>query len=113
MKIKNAKIENVTVGIDDRDRLSVRMTFKGDDGMSCDWGFNLENPEDVQRLKLLVEYTEVDNVLALGGKIIRVMDHGMFFRGFGHPVENKFVPCCIAEVKEITDEEFRKLLWNF
>lgn len=112
MKIKNAKIQNVTVGIDDRDRLSVRMTFKGDDDMSCDWGFNLENPKDVQRLKILMEYADVDQVCKLEGKIIRVVDHGMLFSGFGHPIENKFVPCCISEVKEITDAEFRKLLYN-
>ena len=70
MKVNNAKIKNVTVGLDDRDRLSARMTFESQLGC-CDWGFILTNPTDAQRLVKLMNYTGVYDVKNLNGKIVR------------------------------------------
>ena len=109
MEITNARIKNVTVGFDDRDRLSVRMTFDGQHSC-CDWGFILTNPTDVQRLIKLMNYVgayEVDN---LSGKIIRKVDSGNLVRGFGHPLKDKYVPTFTEKFKEINESEFEELL---
>lgn len=108
MEVMNARIENVTVGLDDRDRLSVRMCFNG--GWGCEWGFILTNPIDSQRLIKLMEYTRTSDVLKLNGKIVRMVTHDCFFRGFGDPISNKFVPAFGEELQEITEEDFKKLL---
>lgn len=108
MTIENRRIKNVKVGLDDRDRLSIRMTFDGI--WSCDWGFILTNPIDSQRLVKLMNYAGVSDVMDLNGKIIRVVNHDRFLRGFGDPIEDKFVPTFGEELQEITEEEFNKLL---
>lgn len=108
MEVKNARIKNVKVGLDDRDRLSVRMTFEG--GWACDWGFIITNPIDSQRLVKLMDYAGTCDVLKLSGKIVRMVTHDCFFRGFGDPIEDKFVPAFGEELQEITEEEFNKLL---
>ena len=109
MEVNNAIIKNVTVGLDDRDRLSARMTFEGQHGC-CDWGFILTNPADAQRLVMLMNYTDTYDVKNLNGKIVRKVDHDCFFRGFGHPIEDKFVPAFGEEVKELTEAQFSELL---
>lgn len=111
MEITNARIKNVTVGFDDRDRLSARMTFDGQHGC-CDWGFILTNPTDVQRLMKLMNYTGSYEVGDLSGKIIRKVDSGNFLRGFGHPIEDKFVPTSTEEFKEVNKAEFAEMLKN-
>lgn len=109
MEITNARIKNVTVGLDDRDRLSARMTFEGQHGC-CDWGFILTNPVDAQRLMKLMSYTGTYEVKNLNGKIVRKIDHDNFFRGFGDPIEDKFVPAFGEELKEVTEAQFEELL---
>lgn len=111
MEITNARIKNVTVGFDDRDRLSARMTFDGQRGC-YDWGFILTNPTDVQRLMKLMNYAGIYEVGDLSNKIIRVVNKACFFRGFGHPIENKFVPTSTEEFKEVSEAEFEELLKN-
>lgn len=109
MKIMNAKIEKVTVGMDDRDQLSARITFAGR-CLSYFWVFVLTNPIDSQRLIKLLEYTETNDLQKLNGKIVRIVDHGCFFRGFGDPIEDKFVPTFGEELQEVSEEGFNKLL---
>ena len=109
MRITNARIKNVTVGFDDRGWLSVMMTFEG--RYRCDdWRFILTNLGDVQRLIKLLSYTESHEVEDLNGKIIRRVDFGNSLRGFGHPIEDKFVPTLTEEFKEISKSEFEELL---
>ena len=109
MKVNNAKIKNVTVGLDDRDRLSARMTFESQLGC-CDWGFILTNPTDAQRLVKLMNYTGVYDVKNLNGKIVRTVMHDCFFRGFGDHIEDKFIPAFGEELKEVTEAQFEELL---
>ena len=109
MKITNARIKDVTVCIDDWDRLSARMTLKNEYGC-CDCGFILSNPTDVQRFMKLMNYTEAYEVSDMEGKIIRKVDSDGFLRGFGHPVEDKYIPTLTEEFMEISEEEFEKLL---
>lgn len=109
MEIANARITNVKVGFDDRDRLSARMTFESQHGC-CDWGFILSNPVDVQRLSTLMNYTDTYDVKNLNGKIIRKVDSDCFLRGFGHPIEDKFVPVSTKEFTEISEAEFETML---
>lgn len=109
MKITNARIKNVTVGLDNRDRLSARMTFEGQDGC-WDLGFILTNPTDVQRLIKLMNYVGAYKVDGLSGKIIRQVYSGDFLRGFGHPIKDKYVPTLTTEFKEINEAEFEELL---
>lgn len=109
MKINNARIKNVTVGLDDRDRLSVRMTFESQCGC-CDWSFILTNSADAQRLVILMNYTSTYNVEELDGQIVRMVEYDSFFRGFGHPIEDKFVPAFGEEVKEVTEAQLSEIL---
>lgn len=109
MEINNARIKNVTVGLDDRDRLSARMTFEWQHGC-CDWGFILTNPVDAQRLVMLMNYTGTYNVGTLNGQIIRKVEDDGLFRGFGHIIEDKFVPAFGEEVKEVTEAQFSEML---
>ena len=111
MQINNARITNVTVGLDDRERLSARMTFESELGC-CDWGFILTNPVDSQRLVKLMNYTGVYDVKNLNGKIVRVVNHECFFRGFGEPIEDKFIPAFGEELKEVTETQFEEILKN-
>lgn len=111
MKIINAKIKNVTVGLDNGDRLSARMTFDGQ--CDCrDWSFILTNPTDVQRLMKLMNYAGVYKVGDLNDKIIRVVYHSILFCGYGDPIKDKFVPTSMEEFKEINEAEFEELLKN-
>jgi len=109
MEVSNARIKSVKVAFDDLDRLSARMTFEGQQGC-CDWGFILTNPVDVQRLEILMKYTGTYDLKDLKGKIVRKIDHDYFIRGFGHPIEDKFVPLFGQEVKEVTQAKFPELL---
>ena len=109
MEIANAIITNVKVGFDDRDRLSTWMAFESQNGC-CDCGFVLENPADVQRLKTLMNYTAVYLVKDLKGKIIRKVKSDRYLRGFGHPIEDKFVPVSTKEFTEISEAEFKTML---
>lgn len=109
MRITNSRIKNVTVGLDDRDRLSARMTFEGQRG-SCEWIFILANPKDVERLVNLMNYARVNEVEELDGKIVRIVDCDGLFRGFGDPIEDKFIPVFGEELKEVTEAQFEEML---
>lgn len=109
MEIQNAKIKDVTIGFDDRDRLVVSLNLKSQNS-GCHWSFKLENQIDVQRLIRLMHYTCSHEVEDLGGKIIRKVDEDNLFRGFGDPIKDKFVPVCTEEFKEITESEFKEML---
>ena len=109
MEIKNAKIKNVTVGLDDRDMLSARMTFESQLNC-CDWRFILTDPIDSQRLMKLMSYTNVYEVNNLDGKIIRIVKEDSLFRGFGDPIEDKFVLAFGEKIKEVTKEQLNELL---
>lgn len=111
MQVNNARIINVTVGLDDRDNLSARMTFEFQHGC-CDWGFGLTDPIDSQRLVKLMNYTGVYDVEKLNNKIVRVVNYERFFRGFGDPIEDKFVPAFGEEFKEVTETQFEEMLKN-
>lgn len=109
MEITNARIKNVTVGLDDRDWLSARVTFEWKHGC-CDRGFILTNPTDAQRLVKLMNYTGVYDVKNLNGKVVRAVNHDFSFRGFGDPIEDKFIPAFGEELKEVTEAQFEELL---
>ena len=111
MEVNNAKVRNVTVGLDDLDRLSARMTFQSQLGC-CDYGFILTNQTDAQRLVKLMNYTGVYDVKNLNGEIVRTVsyDNDCFPRGFGDPIEDKFIPAFGEELKEVTEAQFEELL---
>lgn len=109
MRILNAKIENVTVGLNDSDGLAVMFTLRWQSGC-CNWEFTLANPLDIQRLTKLMNYTGSHQVKELEGKIIRKVEKGQMFQGFGHPIEDKFVSVWADEFKEITELEVKQQL---
>ncbi len=109
MEIINVKISDVTVGLDDRERLSVRMTFSGRSACT-EWGFLLIDPVDVQRLTKLMSYVGVRKVESLNEKIIRIVNHKRFLQGFGDPVEDKFVLTCGEKLQELTEAELEELM---
>lgn len=91
MEIKNAKIRNVTVYLDDLKRLTVTMELHDSVGFVTA-NFRLVNPVAVINLTQIMKYTNATNLTDLEEKIVRV---GIFnqniVRSIGHPVEDEFV----------------------
>lgn len=108
MKIENAMIKDVTVGLNDNDRLCVRLSLKGQctGGM---WIFELENPVDVQRVEKLMQYTCSYEVGELEGKIVRKAVSGNLLRGIGHPLEDKFIPLWTEVMREVDESVLEEL----
>lgn len=109
MTVQNAKITNVTVGFDNRDRLTASISLKG---QYDDWDLKmvLSQKDDCQYLLKLMSYTEVNGVEEMKGKIIRIVTFDNILYGFGHPIEDKFVPTTQENPTELTEAEFRKNL---
>lgn len=108
MKITNARITNLKVGFDDGNRLAVMINFESQHGC-CLWSFVMSNPVDVQRLSALMNYTNTYDLNDLNGKIIRKVDLDCFMRGFGHPIEDKFVLLSEKEFSEITEADLEMI----
>ena len=111
MEIVNARINNVSLKFDDRDRLSASMILESPHGC-CAWGFILTIPSDVQRLIKLMNYTDSHNFESLNNKIIRIVNQGRLLRGFGHPIEDKFFTALGNGVTEVTEVQFEEFLRN-
>ena len=109
MEIINVRINNATVVLDDRDRLSARMNFEAERGC-VSWEFILTNSIDVQRLVKLMNYAGAYYVEGLDGKIVRIVNCASSLRGFGDPIKEKFIPTFGEQLKELTITEFEELL---
>ena len=90
MKIKNAKIKNVTTSLDAKDNLIASIEFHEELTFST-FVFKLANPVELQNFTKLMEYAEVQTVNELEGKIIRIAEHKDLIRAIGHPIKDKFV----------------------
>ena len=102
MRITNAEIKDVMVGLDDRDRLAVMFKLKGPEG-TCNWSFLMANSTDVERLELLMEYVGARKVSDLEKKIVRkAVNYSL--QAIGHPIEDKFIPVLSEDLEEITEE---------
>ena len=108
MEITNAKIKDVTVCFDDWGQLSVMMSFYPLHGC-YNWHSLLKNPDNVQRLTKLMTYTESNELSDLNGKIIRIVKFNNAFCGFGHLIEDKFVPCLMQNFKEVNKLKFAEM----
>lgn len=110
MQINNARIRNVTVGLDDRNRLSAKITFEGHQGQSNWLYFVLTKSVDAQRLRKLMLYTGAYKIDDLNGKIVRKVEHEHCLCGFGDPIEDKFIWLEDEELKELTENQIVELL---
>ncbi len=110
MEIKNARIENVTVGLDDRNRLSAKITFEGNQGQSSWCHFVLTKTVEAQHLRKLMLYTGAYKIDDLNGKIVRKVEHEHCLCGFGDPIEDKFIWLEDEELKELTESQIVELL---
>ncbi len=110
MEVNNARIKNVTVELNDRDHLSVKLTFESQlYGYRAE--FMLNNPRNDQLLVKLMKYTGVVEVKKMKNKVVRIVTHdNCFFLGFGDPIEDKFIPAFGEELKELTEAQFEELL---
>ena len=90
MKIKNAKIKNVTTGTDPKKRVCVSLEFHYSTHFKI-VVFKLENPVELANFKKLLEFTETTDFESLEGKIIRVAEHEDVVKAFGDPIEDKFI----------------------
>lgn len=114
MEIVNARINNVTVVLDNQYGLSAKMSFE------CCFGstkvvFMLTKPTKIQQLEKLMNYADVNDVNDLNGKIVRLVIDCRTIRGYGDPIEDKFIPDMPwlgeelkEEVTEAQLEELRK-----
>ena len=109
MNIENIKIEDAKKGFDNRDRSVVSFSVVGD-GTGTAWIFNLENPTDVKRLNKLMQYAEVNQPEHLNGKEFRAVISDNFLHGFGHPIQDKYIPISSELFQEVTEAEFAELL---
>lgn len=105
MKIKNAKIKNVTTELDAKERLIASMELHEEATFSS-VVFKLANPVELENLTKLMEYAEVQSVNDLEGKIIRIAEHQDLIRAIGHPIKDKFV--YITNKMTLTIEELKE-----
>ena len=89
MKIKNAKIKNVTTRLENG-RLVVNMEFHYMTHFKI-FVFQLANPVEMKNFTKLMEFAEVRDFNELEGKIIRVAEHEDVVKAFGDPIEDKFI----------------------
>lgn len=110
MKIKNAKIKNVTMKLDNKEHLVVNAEFHESVDFVL-YTFKLNNPVAVKHFIKLMGYAEVTYLNELEGKIIRVAEHENVVRAFGHPIEDRFIDitdAIIDSAKEVTESELLK-----
>lgn len=111
MAIKNAKIEGTIVSFNTRNNLSATIDLKTYDAGHFTVCFDFTNPADVQRLQKLMNYVEVSQFDDLLGKIVRVgYVPGRCFIGFGHPLEDTFVPMNSDSFTELPECKFEELV---
>lgn len=113
MEIVNARINNVTVGWDNQYGMSAKMSFECHFG-STNMVFKLTNQTELQRLEKLMNYAGVDvnDVNNLNGRIVRVAIYCCAIRGYGDPIEDKFIPDMPwlgEELKEVTEAQLEEL----
>lgn len=106
--INRAKINNVTVGVDEQDDLYAIMYLKREHGC-IRLRFILTDQTDAQRLKRLMSYTGAHEIEDMNGKEVRTFEYCGFLYGFGDPTQDKFVPVC-GEFNEVTEAQFSGLL---
>lgn len=108
LEIANAIVTNVKVGFDDRKRLSVKISLDSQYG-AYNCSFILANAVDVQRFTALMNYTLACDIDDLKGRIVRKIDDEGILRGFGHPIEDKFVLFSTKEFTEIFEETLKTM----
>lgn len=113
MEIINVRINNVTVGWDNEDGMSAKISFEGYSG-SANMVFKLTNQTELQRLEKLMNYAGVDvnDVNNLNGRIVRLVIDGSPIIGYGDPIEDKFIPNMPwlgEELKEVTEAQLKEL----
>ena len=109
MKIKNAKIKNVTQRLENG-RLVVNMEFHYMTHFKI-FVFNLANPVEMKNFTKLMEFAEVRNFGGLEGKTIRVAEYHDFVIAVGHPIEDRFVNVTntmVYSVEELSESELFK-----
>ena len=110
MAIKNSKIESAIVSFNTRNNLSATLDFKTFGSGHFTVCFDFTNSADVQRLQKLMNYVEVSQFDDLPGKIVRVgYVSGRCFIGFGHPLEDTFVPMNNDSFIELPQCKFEEL----
>lgn len=108
MNIINAKIDNVTVGLDQHKRLNVKMeleqAIRPPSIITCN--FTLTDPSNAEFVAVLMEYAGEEVVTKLNGKIIRIItssDHKPI--AWGHPIEDKFLTWIVGGVLQQTCQQ--------
>ena len=112
MKIKNAKIKNVTAGLDSGKLLCVSMEFHYSTHFKI-FVFKLDNPVELRNFKELLKFAEATGFKDLEGKVIRVAEHNDVITAFGYLIEDKFVDVTnkMSTMTEIVSEAI--LLKNY
>lgn len=117
MKIINARIKNVTVGLDAYGHLVASTTFEAQDN-SYSWEFDLTDVAETQRLTKLMIYAGTDKVNCLEGRVVRVaVVREVFLRAFGDPIQDTFISLfggeyketIVAQIKEYEEQLFPEL----
>ena len=107
MEIKNAKIKNVTIRLDNKERVIASMEFHERLDFTI-FVFKLGNPVEVKNLKKLMEFAEVSEFKDLEGKIVRLAFRENCVMAIGHPIEDRFVDVTntmIDTIEELTESK--------
>lgn len=110
MEIKNARINGVTIGLDDRERLSACVTFESYNNSFYNCEFLTPVVVDNKRLVKLMKLTSVLDIEDLNRKVVRIVVEEKTFYGFGDPVLDLYIPCFGKSIDTVTEKEFKELL---
>lgn len=111
MKIENATIEKVNVGLDITNRFYVQMIIfieYHESIVSRSIVFQLLNPVEVKNFIKIMKLTDVQDVKDLEGKVVRTAFYEDCPVAIGHPVEDRFVDVTntmIDSVEELTQSK--------
>lgn len=111
MKIKNAKIKNVTTRLDNKNRLIASVEFH-ETVFFSPIVFKLANPVELKNFTKLMEFAEAKETKEMEEKIIRVAVYGdVILAAVGHPIEDRFIDVTntmISHVEEVKESDLIK-----
>lgn len=109
MKVKNVKVTRAKVKCDDREILKANIFIEGM-GIQLELNLGFEKEEDMQKIKKIMEYAEVDVFEDLEGKILRIMEKDGKVEGIGHAINSRFIPLSNGKrLMEVTEEAFKAI----
>ena len=114
MKIKNAKIKNVTnIRADSKRNLIVSLEIQDGLKLIAIFVFKLSNPVELQNLLKLMEFVGVQDLKDFEEREIRVAKYEDVVKAIGHPIEEKFLDITNIKTDLVKELSISELLTEY